>query len=155
MLFRSDTNSSMDGNFGVVAFPGTEPGPSTFGQGNYNIIPQGAAHPSAAFTFISWLAGYDNVTFTSTMDPKGGWMPASPAIVAAPAYQAWLKANPWLQVFVNQMSSPYSVTPKLTKTESEFETAEATATEDIAEHSKTPQQALVYIDQQANSAAGG
>ena len=150
-----DTNTSMVGNFGVEAFPGTEPGPSTFGQGNYNIIPQGAAHPSAAFTFISWLAGYDNVTFTSTMDPKGGWMPASPAIVAAPAYQAWLKANPWLQVFVDQMSSPYSVTPKLTKTESEFETAEATATEDIGEKSLSPQAALSYIDSQANSSVGG
>jgi hypothetical protein len=53
------------------------------------------------------------------------------------------------------MSSPLSVTPKLTKTESEFLTAEATAAQDIAEHSKTPQQALVYIDQQANSGAGG
>ena len=149
------TNPAMTSNFGVEAFPGTEPGPSTFGQGNYNIIPKGAAHPSAAFTFISWLAGYDNVSFTSQIDPKSGWMPASPAIVAAPAYQAWLKANPWLQVFVNQMSSPYSVTPSLTKTESEFETAEATATEAIGEKTKTPQQALAYIDAQANSGAGG
>jgi len=149
-----DTNPSMVGNFGVEAFPGTEPGSSTFGQGNYNIIPEGAAHPSAAFTFITWLAGYNNTTFTSTIDPKGGWMPASPAIVAAPAYQAWLKANPWLQVFVDQMSSPYSVTPKLTKTESEFETAEATATEDIGEKTLTPQQALGYIDSQANSSVG-
>jgi multiple sugar transport system substrate-binding protein len=149
------TNPAMTSNFGVEAFPGTEPGPSTFGQGNYNIIPKGAAHPSAAFTFISWLAGYDNVSFTSQIDPKGGWMPASPAIVAAPAYQTWLKANPWLQVFVNQMSSPYSVTPTLTKSESEFETAEATATEAIGEKTKTPQQALAYIDAQANSGAGG
>ena len=149
------TNPSMVGNFGVEAFPGIEPGPSTFGQGNYNIIPKGAAHPSAAFTFIAWLAGYDNTSFTSQIDPKGGWMPPSQAIVSAPAYQAWLKANPWLNVFVNQMSSPYSVTPTLTKTESEFETAEATATEDIGEKTKTPQQALAYIDSQSNSGAGG
>jgi multiple sugar transport system substrate-binding protein len=149
------TNPAMVGNFGVVAFPGTVAGPSTFGQGNYNIIPKGASNPSAAFTFISWLAGYNNVTFTAQIDPKGGWMPASPAIVAAPAYQAWLKANPWLAVFVQQMSSPYSVTPTLTKTESEFELAEATATEAIAEKTKTPQQALAYIDSQANHGAGG
>jgi hypothetical protein len=82
-------------------------------------------------------------------------MPASPTIVKEPAYQTWLKANPWLNVFVDQMSSSASVAPSLTATESEFETAEATATEDIAEHSKTPQQALAYIDQQANSAAAG
>jgi multiple sugar transport system substrate-binding protein len=149
------TNQSMVGNFGVVPFPNSVGGPSTFGQGNYNIVPKGSAHPQQAFEFIAWLAGYQNETFNSQMDPKGGWMPASPAVVQQPAYQAWLKANPWLNVFVQQMSSPYSVTPKLTKNESEFETAEATATEDIAEHSKTPQQALVYIDQQANSGAGG
>ncbi|HEX3956969.1 MAG TPA: extracellular solute-binding protein, partial [Trebonia sp.] len=59
------TNSSMVGNFGVVPFPHTVGGPSTFGQGNYNIIPKGAAHPAQAFTFISWLAGYNNVAFNS------------------------------------------------------------------------------------------
>jgi multiple sugar transport system substrate-binding protein len=149
------TNTSIVGNFGVVPFPNTVGAPSTFGQGNYNIIPKGAAHPQQAFEFIAWLAGYHNETFNSQIDPKGGWMPASPAVVQQPAYQAWLKANPWLDVFVQQMSSPYSVTPKLTKTESEFETAEATATQAIAVHSKTPLQALVYIDQQANSGAGG
>jgi hypothetical protein len=53
------------------------------------------------------------------------------------------------------MSSKYSVTPTLTKTESEFEQAEATATEDIAEKTKTPQQALAYVDAQANNGAGG
>jgi multiple sugar transport system substrate-binding protein len=148
------TNPSMAGNFGVVAFPNTVGGPSTFGQGNYNIIPKGSAHPQQAFEFITWLAGYQNETFNSQMDPKGGWMPASPTVVQQPAYQAWLKANPWLNVFVQQMSSPLSVTPKLTPTESEFLTAEATAAEGIAEHTKTPQQALTYIDQQANSGAG-
>ena len=149
------TNPSMVNNFGVVAFPNTVGGASTFGQGNYNIIPKGAAHPQQAFEFMAWLAGFQNETFNSQIDPKGGWMPASPSVVSQPAYQAWLKANPWLNVFVQQMSSPLSVTPKLTKSESEFETAEATATENIAEHSMTAQQALAYIDQQANSGAGG
>ena len=46
------------------------------------------------------------------------------------------------------------MTAALTKTESEFEQAEATATEDIAEKTKTPQQALAYIDSQANNGAG-
>lgn len=148
-------NPSMASNFGVVPFPGTVGGPSTFGQGNYNIIPKGAAHPQQAFQFMAWLAGYNNETFNSQIDPKGGWMPASPSVIQQPAYQSWLKANPWLSVFVQQMSSPLSVTPKLTKSESQFQAAEATATEDIAEHTKTPQQALAYIDQQANNGAGG
>ena len=150
-----DTNKSMVGNFGVVAFPGTEPGPSTFGQGNYNIIPKGASDPSAAFTFIAWLAGYDNLAFNSSEDPKGGWIPVSPQVAAAPAYQTWLQANPWLNVFVKQMSSPYSVTPAVTPTEAEFETAETTASEDIAEKTLSPTAALAYIDSQSNSGAGG
>lgn len=149
-----DTNPKMAGNFGVVPFPGTEPGPSTFGQGNYNIIPKGASDPSAAFTFITWLAGFDNLKFNSAEDPKGGWIPASPQVAAAPAYQKWMTANPWLKTFVQQMSSPYSVTPKLTTHESEFETAEGTATEDIAEKAKTPAAALAYIDSQSNSSTG-
>jgi hypothetical protein len=66
-----------------------------------------------------------------------------------------MKADPWLDVFVQQMSSPLSETPKLTPTESEYFTAEATASEEIAEKSVTWQNALTYIDQQANSAAGG
>jgi multiple sugar transport system substrate-binding protein len=148
-------NPKMKDNFGVIAFPGTVSGPSTFGQGNYNIIPTGAAHPQQAFEFMAWLAGYGNEAFNSQIDPQGGWMPASPSVVKQSAYQAWLKANPWLNVFVEQMSSPLSVTPKLTKSESQFEAAEAAATENIAEHSMTPQQALAYIDQQANNGAGG
>jgi multiple sugar transport system substrate-binding protein len=150
-----DSNPKMIGNFGVVPFPGTVPQGSTFGQGNYNIIPKGAANPSAAFTFIAWLSGFGNAKFTSAEDPKGGWIPASPTIAAAPAYQKWLKANPWLQQFVTQMSSPYSVTPALTTHEAEFEAAEATATEDIAERTKTPAEALAYIDSQSNNGAGG
>ncbi len=149
------TNPAMEHNFGVEAFPGIRPGPSTFGQGNYNIIPKGAKNPSAAFTFITWLAGFNNVKFTSNEDPKGGWMPASPQIAAAPAYQKWIAANPWLKVYVQQMSSPYSSTPALTPTESAFETAETTATDDILEKTMSPAQALNYIDTQANAGASG
>ncbi|HZR49676.1 MAG TPA: extracellular solute-binding protein [Streptosporangiaceae bacterium] len=148
------TNSTMSSNFGVVAFPGTVGGPSTFGQGNYNIIPKGAAHPQQAFEFMAWLTGFGNQSFISTMLPKGGWMPTSPSVAQEPAFKSWIGANPWLNVFIEQMSSPLSQTPKLTPTESEFETAEATASEAIAEKTKTWQQALTYIDDQANNATG-
>ena len=150
------TNSAMVGNFGVVPFPDTVGGPSTFGQGNYNIIPKGAAHPQQAFEFIAWLAGYNNESFMTSDRPEGRLdARRRRRSRPQPAYQAWLKANPWLNVFIEQMSSPLSVTPKLTPTESEFLTAEATATENIAETARQPQQALTYIDQQANSGAGG
>jgi multiple sugar transport system substrate-binding protein len=148
-------NPAMENNFGVVAFPGTEPQPSTFGGGNYNIIPKGAAHPRQAFEFISWLAGYQNQSVISKIDPEGGWMPASPQITAQPAFRSWVKAHPYLQIFVNQMSSPYSVTPTLTTTESEWATAQANATAYIAQRIKTPQQALAYMDAEGNSSASG
>jgi hypothetical protein len=77
-------------------------------------------------------------------------MPASPEVAAAPAYQAWIKANPWLSVFLQEMSSPYSVTPALTPAESQFQEAEAVATNGILLKTMTPAAALKYIDTQAN-----
>jgi multiple sugar transport system substrate-binding protein len=145
------TNPKMEGNFGVVPFPGTLAGPSTPGQGNFNIIPKGASDPAAAFEFMTWLAGYNNIKFTASEDPKGGWMPASPAVAAAPAYKAWVKANPYLKVYLEQMSSKYSQAPRLTPTESQVETAEATASDNVLEGTMTPSAALAYIDAQGNS----
>jgi multiple sugar transport system substrate-binding protein len=148
-----DANPKMEGNFGVEAFPGTVGGPGTIGQGNFNIIPKGAADPAAAFEFITWLAGFNNLKFTASEDPKGGWVPASPAVAAAPAYQAWLKANPWLDVYISQMGSKYSAAPRLTPTESQVETAMGTASDNVLEKTMTPAQALAYIDTQGNSAS--
>lgn len=145
------SNPALEGNFGVEAFPGTVPIPSTLGQGNFNIIPKGAAHPAQAFEFISWLAGYHNESYMGTIDPKGGWVPAGPAVTKAPAYQAWLKANPWLSGFLPQMSSPYTQAPALTPTQSQLFTAMDTATADVLQKIMTPKKALQYIDQQGNS----
>lgn len=145
------SNPGMIGNFGVEAFPGTVPIPSTLGQGNFNIIPKGSAHPQQAFEFISWLAGYHNEAFMGSIDPKGGWVPAGPAVTKVPAYQAWLKANPWLSGFLPQMTSPYTQAPALTPTQSQLFAAENTATNNVLEKLMTPMQALKYIDQQANS----
>ena len=144
-------NPKMEGNFGVVPFPGTVPVPSTIGQGNYNIIPKGAAHPQQAFEFISWLAGYRNQNFTASIDPKGGWVPAGPSVTKAPAYQAWLKANPWLHGFLPEMSSPYSAAPDLTSTQSQLFNAMDTAADNVLQKIMTPEQALKYLDQQGNS----
>ena len=144
------SNPGMLGNFGVEAFPGTVPIPSTLGQGNFNIIPKGSAHPQQAFEFISWLAGYQNEAFMGTIDPKGGWVPGGPAVTKVPAYQAWLKANPWLSGFLPQMTSPYTQAPALTSTQSQLFAAENTATNNVLQKLMTPMQALKYIDQQAN-----
>lgn len=145
------SNPALENNFGVEAFPGTVPVPSTLGQGNFNIIPKGSAHPQQAFEFITWLAGYHNEKFMGTIDPKGGWVPAGPSVTKAPAYQSWLKSNPWLSGFLPEMTSPYTQAPALTPTQSQLFTAENTATADVLQKIMTPEKALEYIDQQANA----
>ncbi|HYA45780.1 MAG TPA: hypothetical protein VED59_09235, partial [Acidimicrobiales bacterium] len=136
-------------------FPGTVPVAATLGQGNFNIIPKGAAHPEQAFEFISWLAGYHNETFMGTIDPKGGWVPAGPSVTKVPAYQAWVKANPWLSGFFPEMTSPYTEAPALTPTQAQLFTAMDTATADVLQKIMTPTQALKYIDQQGNAKPAG
>jgi multiple sugar transport system substrate-binding protein len=144
------SNPGLAGHFGVEAFPGIVGGPSTLGQGNFNIIPKGSKHPAEAFQFIAWLAGYQNETFMSKIDPKGGWVPAGPSITKKPAYQSWIKSNPWMKGFLPQVSSPYTVAPALTPTQAQLFTAEDTATANVLQKLMTPAQALKYIDQQAN-----
>lgn len=147
------SNPAMEGNFGVEAFPGTVPVPSTLGQGNFNIIPKGSKNPAQAFEFVSWLAGYHNEAFMGAIDPKGGWVPGGPSVTKTRPYQAWLKANPWLSGFLPEMTSPYTQAPALTPTQSQLFTAENTATNDVLQKIMTPQQALKYIDQQANASS--
>jgi len=149
------SNPKLAGHFGVEAFPGTVPIPSTIGQGNFNIIPKGSAHPAQAFEFMTWLAGYQNESFMGSIDPVGGWVPGGPAVTKAPAYQAWLKANPWLSGFLPEMTSPYTQAPALTPTQAELFNAENTATADVLQKIMTPAQALKYIDQQANAPSPG
>jgi multiple sugar transport system substrate-binding protein len=147
------SNPLLENNFGVEAFPGTVPIPSTLGQGNFNIVPKGSAHPQQAFEFLTWLAGYQNEAFMGKIDPLGGWVPGGPSVTKQPAYQAWLKENPWLSGFLPEMTSPYTQAPELTPTQAELFTAENTATTNVLQKIMTPAQALKYIDQQANAPA--
>lgn len=148
-------NPSLEGKFGVVPFP-TVPGgptvPSTWVNGNYNIIPKGAKHPRAAFTFMSWLAGYHNVNGIAKILPKGGWIPPSPEVAASPTYKAWLNGNSYLKPFIAQFASKASRTTALTPAEAQYETAMKNAVQYLLTKKMTPVQALKYIDTQANKA---
>lgn len=144
-------NPSLQGKFGVESFPAATGGPSTIGQGNFNIIPKGSKHPQQAFEFIAWLAGYHNESYMGKIDPTGGWVPAGPSVTKVPAYRKWISSNPWLKAFLPQMTSKATVAPVLTARQSQLFAAENTATADVLEKLKTPQQALQYIDKQANS----
>ncbi len=146
------SNPAMAKNFGVVPFPATGivPSGSTIVQGNFNFIPKGAGDPQAAFEFIAWLAGYDNVNFIATIDPTGGWVPAGPSVAAAAPYKAYVAKYPWLATFVKQMSSPYSEAVELTPNEEAWYNTLDTVTQDLLTSKMTPMQALNYIDSQAN-----
>jgi multiple sugar transport system substrate-binding protein len=143
-------NPSLKGNFGVVPFPGTVGTSSTIGQGNFNIIPKGSKHPKQAFEFIAWLAGYHNEKYIASIDPSGGWIPAGPSVTRAPAYKAWEAKDPWMKTFVAQMTSKATQAPLNTPKQSQLFTAENTATADVLQKQMTAQQALAYIDKQAN-----
>ena len=148
-------NPSLKGHFGVEPFPpvpGGATSPSSYVWGNYNVIPKGAKNPRAAFTFISWLTGYDNVSTIAKLLPKGGWIPAGPAPAAAPAYKSWLASNSYVKPLVDEMAGKDSQQVALTPAESEYETAVTQATQFMATKKMTPEQALAYIDKQANAA---
>jgi len=148
-------NPSLVGKFGVVPFPVPSGGPTTpssYVWGNYNVIPKGAKHPSAAFKFIAWLTGYDNVPYTAKILPKGGWVPVSAKVSEYRTYQNWLNANTYLKPFITEFASRYSRSETLTSAESEYTTALATAMEEVATKKMTPLQALTYVDKLANAA---
>lgn len=154
-LYIPADNPSLVGHFGVEAFP-TVPGgpttPSTWVNGNYNVIPKGAKNPAAAWTFITWLAGFDNAATIAKFLPQGGWVPTSPAVAAAPVYKKWLTTNPYLKTFVTQFGNKATLQSAITPAESVYYEAAAVAIQDLATGKLTPMGVLNYIDKQANAA---
>jgi multiple sugar transport system substrate-binding protein len=144
---------AMESNFGVEDFPAVPGGPTTptsYINGNYNIIPKNAQHPHAAFEFATWLAGYNNSAITKYY-PRGGWMPTGPALAKTAAFTSWIKKDPYVAKFVTPLLSKSSQYVPLTTGENEFYTAETSAIEDIATKKMTPMQALAYVDNQGNA----
>lgn len=145
-------NPPMARDFGVEPFPSVPGGattPSTWLNGNYNVIPKGAKDPKGAFAFIAWLAGFNNPGITQFY-PQGGWMPTSPALAKAGPFVAWEKRVPYVKLFVSLLTGKDTVVTTLTPTESEYFTASTSALQGLATHKMNVSQALAYIDAQAN-----
>jgi len=142
--------------FNVEAMPAPIPSRTgcTYVNGNYNVIPKGAKHPNAAWTFMTWMAGYDNAAWAAKTLPMGAWMPPSPTIAKQSAYQSWVSAHPYLKVFVSELANKYDYITPVTPKEAEYETASATALEDVETGKFTVSHALNYIDNSANKGAG-
>ncbi len=76
-----------------------------FSNGNFMVIPVGAKCPDGAWDFIKFWSGIENPERAAEIYVMGGWLPLKPAIVQAPAYQAYLRKYPQFQTFVDLLSS--------------------------------------------------
>jgi multiple sugar transport system substrate-binding protein len=140
--------------FGVVPMP-TPPGGGKTGcsdvWGNYNVIPKGAKNPAAAWTFMTWMAGYDNAAWAAKTMTLGAWLPPSAQIAAQPAFKNWLAANPYLNVFSDGMNNAGNDIVPVSPHATAYENALTTAVQDVETGTKSPSQALSYIDSQGNN----
>jgi len=77
---------------------------------SYLTIPSGAKHAAGAWAFIKFWEGLDNPVQGAAFKTWFGWLPDSPRMAAAPAYQAYLRRYPQYRTFVRLAASPHIVT---------------------------------------------
>lgn len=89
--------------FGVAPLPPPPGGVERAGwvNGNYFLVPRGAANPAGAWAFMKFWAGFDGSEVDAAVTAAaGGWVPASQAVVDEPAFQAFLQERPLFRPFV-------------------------------------------------------
>ena len=74
--------------------------------GNFILIPTAARHPEGAMDFARFWSGLQDPERAAEFYTWGGWLPLTPAIANAPAYQAYLRKFPRFRTFVDMMPSP-------------------------------------------------
>lgn len=73
--------------------------------GNFMIVPRGAKDPKGAWEFIKFWSGLTDPNTAAEFYTWGGWLPLTPAIAKAPAYQAYIRKYPQFKTFVDLMPS--------------------------------------------------
>lgn len=73
--------------------------------GNFMIIPRGAKEVRGAWEFIKFWSGLEQPERAAEFYLWGGWLPLSPAVANAPAFQAYLKQYPQFRTFLEIMPS--------------------------------------------------
>jgi multiple sugar transport system substrate-binding protein len=73
--------------------------------GNFMIIPRGAAQPAGAFEFIKFWSGLANPQRAAEFYTWGGWLPLRRAIADAPVYRQYVRKHPPFQTFVDLLPS--------------------------------------------------
>jgi multiple sugar transport system substrate-binding protein len=79
---------------------------ASFTNGNFMVVPTAARCPEGAWAFIKFWSGIENPERAAELAVLGGWLPLTPAVVAAPAYQEYLRKYPQFRTFVDLLSSP-------------------------------------------------
>jgi multiple sugar transport system substrate-binding protein len=80
--------------------------------GNFMVIPSGARNKAGAWAFMRFWSGVDNPQRAAEFYTWGGWLPITPAVANAPAYQAYCDKYPQFRTFLKVMASPnVQVTP--------------------------------------------
>ena len=74
--------------------------------GNFMIIPTSAKEKKGAFEFLKFWSGLSHPERAAECFVSGGWIPLSPDVANAPAYQKFLKENPQFQTFIDILAGP-------------------------------------------------
>jgi multiple sugar transport system substrate-binding protein len=113
--------------------------------GNFMVVPMGAKEPKGAWEFIKFWSGLTNPAVAAEFYTWGGWLPLTPQVANAPAYQAYLRKYPQFKTFVDLMPSRnIDVLPPVPY--QEFLSDEISKAEDAASHgSVDPDQAIINL----------
>ena len=131
--------------YGVIPLPVPEGGIEQAGwvNGNFFLIPKGCRNPQGAWAFMKFWSGFGGFEAEAAKTAaRGGWIPASPAVIDQPAFQAYLQQHPQFRLFVELAGSPNQwPTPNVPEQAYFFERINQ-ATEEALTLEKSPKQAL-------------
>jgi len=74
--------------------------------GNFMIIPTSAGNKEGAWAFMKFWSGVDDPERAAEFYTWGGWLPITPDVARAPAYQAYCDTYPQFRTFLRIMESP-------------------------------------------------
>ena len=111
--------------------------------GNFFVVPRNCNCPEGAWEFMKFWSGFggneDEAAITAA---SGGWIPASPRVIARPAFQAYLTEHPRFATFVELASSPNQFPTPATPVQAWFYERVNLAAEQALTLQKSPQQSL-------------
>jgi ABC-type glycerol-3-phosphate transport system substrate-binding protein len=89
-----------DIDWGVAPLPAGPEQQATIGGGEYLAVFKQSEHPDEAWTFIKWMLQPEIQAFWSM---ESGYLPVRASVLDVPEYQEYLRENPGLRAFVEQM----------------------------------------------------